>query len=188
MRRYASFVVLAALAAAACGSGGGHRATTTTTSAPLPPPLAAFLADVKPQGAVAFRATYHVLRKLGGVETDVRVESTPPTWTITFGDVSVGGPPAPPSGAEARLSAVGIFSSFYADGPARALATDARRPTAGAPVFSDRVVAGVPLHCVAVPQAGVLTQTACLTPEGVFGFLENASVRYELTSYEVRSS
>jgi hypothetical protein len=187
MRRCGSFVLLVALAAGACSSGG-RNASTTTTQAPLPPQLTAFLADVKPQGTVAFRATYHVLRKLGGVETDVRVQSTPPRWTVTAGGVSVGGPPAPTSGDEARLSAIGIFSSFYAEGPARALVADARRATAGAPVFSDRVVAGVPVHCVAVPQAGVLTQTACLTPDGVFGFLENASVRYELTSYEVGPS
>jgi hypothetical protein len=66
-----------------------------------------------------------------------------------------------------------------------ALTVDARRSTASAPVFSDMTVAGVELACAAVPQGGVVSQTACLTPEGVFGYVDNTAVRIELLSYQV---
>ena len=95
------------------------------------------------------------------------------------------GPPTPDSTDEAKLSALGIFSTFYAAGPVSALTVDARRSTAGAPVFSEMTVAGVELACAAVPQAGVVSQTACLTPEGVFGYVDNTAVRIELLRYEV---
>jgi hypothetical protein len=52
-------------------------------------------------------------------------------------------------------------------------------------VRSTRSAAGVPLECIAVPVGSSLPATACTTPEGVFGFVDNPSVRYELTSYRV---
>lgn len=181
-------LVMALVVAACSSSGGGSAASTTTTLAPLPAPLAAFLKGVKPQGDMSFSATFHVLRKLVGNETDIRVESAAGSWTIFAGALVITGPPKPSTADEARLSATGVFSSFYADGPASGLAADARRKTADAPVFSDRTVAGVALHCAAVPQAGVITQLACLTPEGVFGYVDNAAVHVELTSYTVRAT
>jgi hypothetical protein len=185
MRR---LLLLLPLLVAACSSGSSHAAPTTTTLKPLPPQLTTFLQGVKPAGTVAFTATYHVLRKLGGVETDVTVTATPPQWTVRAGDVVVGGPPDPSTADEAKLSPVGIFSNFFAEGPARALAADARRPTAGAPVFTDGVAAGVPLRCIAIPQGSAVGQTACLTPDGVFGLVDNGAVRYELTSYAVTAT
>jgi len=38
---------------------------------------------------------------------------------------------------------------------------------------------------MAVPVGSSLPATSCITPEGVFGFVDNPSVRYELTSYRV---
>jgi hypothetical protein len=185
MRRL-MILLAAVLLVAACSNSGGTRATvTTTTLKPLPAPLDDFLKGVKPQGALTFRATFHVLRKLVGNQSDITVESSAGEWTIHTGNLVITGPPAPTTADEARLSTTGVFSSFYSAGPTAALAADARRKTADAPVFSDRTVAGVDLRCAAVPQAGVITQTACLTPDGVFGYIDNAAVHVELTSYQV---
>jgi hypothetical protein len=188
MRRLMLLVAALAVVTACSSSDGAKSASTTTSTLPLPGPLTEYLSRAKPPGEVAFSATFHVVRKLGGTETDVRVDSTPPTWRIAAGDIVVTGPPKPSTADEARLSATGVFSNFYSTGPAAAIAADARRKTAGAAVYSDRTVAGVDLACVAVPQAGVFTQTACLTPEGVFGYVDNAAVHIELTRYEVRAT
>jgi hypothetical protein len=188
MRRLLTVLLAAALAAGACSSDGDDPdagPATSVSGAPLPEQLADFLEQAEPQGEVAFVATYRVTRKIGGVETVVEVEQEPPSWTIVAGDLTVTGPPEPDASDEAKLSALGIFANFYASGPVSALTVDARRSTADAPVFSERTVAGVTLSCAAVPQAGVVTQTACLTPEGVFGYVDNSSVHVELTSYEV---
>ena len=183
MRRLLPLLLLLA----ACSGSGGHAAPTTSTTEHLPPQLTAFLSDVRTPGTLGFTATYHVLKKLGGQETDVVVTAAPPTWEVRAGDIVVRGP-APSTADEARLSTVGVFSSFFSSGPARALAADARRSTAGAPVFTDRIVAGIPVHCVAVPQGGVVAQTACLTRDGVFGYVDNAAVHYELTSYRLTAT
>jgi hypothetical protein len=81
------------------------------------------------------------------------------------------------------LSPTGVFSNFFADGPARQLATDARRVQAGDPVFSEKLVAGVSLRCAAVPLRGQLVSTYCTTPEGVVGWVDTPAVHYELTEY-----
>jgi hypothetical protein len=86
---------------------------------------------------------------------------------------------------EDQLAAFGIFSTFWSTGPLEALRTAARREDAGAPVASTRRAAGVALECVAVPVGTALPATSCVTPEGVFGFVDNPAVRYELTSYRV---
>jgi hypothetical protein len=198
MRRLLTVLIAAALAAGACSSDGGDSGggedgpdagtATSVSGKALPEQLADFLDQAKPQGEVAFVATYRVTRKIGGLVTDVQVEQVPPGWAILTGDVTVTGPPEPDSSDEAKLSAFGIFANFYAAGPVSALTVDARRSTADAPVFSERTVAGVELACAAVPQAGVVTQTACLTAEGVFGYVDNSSVRVELTSYQVTAA
>jgi hypothetical protein len=185
MRRLLTVLLATALAAGACSSEDGGDEPTATTASEAPAQLVEFLEGVAPQGELAFTATYRVLQKVGGTETEVRVMSTPPSWTITAGDATVSGPPKPSTSEEAKLSALGVFSNFYADGPKRALLADSRRAGAGAPVFSEQTLAGVDLQCVAVPQSGVVTQTACLTDEGVFAYVDSVSVRIELTSYEV---
>lgn len=189
-------LLAAALVLAACSGGDGPAATptTTTTAAPLPPALARFLDGVADPGTVPFRATYHVVRKLGQVANVVDVSADPPSWQLTVGDLVVVGGPAPKTCArattrcelgvqEARLSETGIFSRFFSTAPARALANDARRPGAGRPVFSERTVAGVALRCAGIPVGGSVAGTYCLTPEGIFGWVDTPAVHYELTSY-----
>jgi hypothetical protein len=175
--------------ACAVGCSGGERPTTDAApstsvapSAPLPAAVRDVVAQVAEPGTLAFRATYHVVRKLGGGETDVTVVAEPPRWTITAGEVVVRARRG--RGVdETRLAALGISSRFFATAPARALATDARREGAGEPVTSMRTVAGVDLRCIAVPIDGATPSTYCLTSDGVFGSVDTPAVRYELTSY-----
>lgn len=199
--------LLAALVAgavlAAC-SGGDRPSTdqagTTTTSAPpqeLPPELDAFLDRAARSANTPFEGSWDVLRKLEGVASTVSVVAAPEgAARLTVGDLVVvlGERPAtcrPSARAcvgevrEDQLAAFGIFSTFWSKGPLDALRAAAARDDAGTPVTSTRRAAGVPLECVAVPVGAALPATSCTTPEGVFGFVDNPSVRYELTSYRV---
>ena len=195
------FVVLVALAGCSDDGDGGDGGaitippTSVQVDAEVPTELRAFLAEVKSPGDVPLRATYRVVRKLGGGEQDVEVLAAPPSWQLRVGDLLFVDGPKPATCRisvqrcvgrvrEELLTPVGVFSRFFADAPARALATDARRSSAGEPVFSERSAAGVDLRCAAVPQLGETTSTFCLTPEGVFGFVDTPSARYELTHYE----
>jgi hypothetical protein len=193
-------LLLVALVLAGCSSDDSSpevvRSTTTTTSLTdgLPATLAAFLDDAVEPGAVPFRATYHVLQKLGGRQTDLVVVSDPPAAQIRMGDlVFVDGPkPATCRTSSQRcvgdvreplLAPTGVFSNFFGSGPARQLATDARRTVSGDPVFTERTAAGVTMRCAAVPLRGQVVSTYCLTPEGVFGYVDTPGVHYELTAY-----
>jgi hypothetical protein len=181
---------------AACSSGGDDESTSPTSirsDSTLPAAVRRFDAEAKGPGTVAFRATYHVVRALGG-ETDVDVVATPPSWTITAGDLVVtGGPKASTCRArqcvsgvrEQDLEPIGVFSHFFADAPARALEADARRVGVGRITFSDRTVAGVKVRCAEVPIQGVTASTYCMTDDGVFALVDNTAVHYEITSYSV---
>ena len=197
--------VLAALVAGlvVAGCSGGDRPSTegpsSTTTAPaedLPPEVQTFLDRAAAAHGASFTASYDVLRRLGGVTSTAEVVAGPGGARITIGDLVVltGDHPATCRvSAEACLGEVredqlapyGIFSTFWSTGPADALRTVVRRDDDGAPVRSARSAAGVPLECIAVPVGSSLPATACTTPEGVFGFVDNPSVRYELTSYLV---
>ena len=196
--------LLAALVAGllVTGCSGGDRPSTsavktTTTTAPtgdLPPEVAAFLQRAAAAEDASFTASYDVLRKLGGVRSTVAVSAASGGARITVGDLVVltGAHPATCRvSAEAcvgevredQLAPFGIFSRFWSTGPAEALRTVVARDDDGQPVTSTRTTAGVPLDCIAVPVGSSLPATSCTTPEGVFGFVDNPSVRYELASY-----
>lgn len=181
MRRATVFVAVLALAA---GCGGDDDDTgdhgVVDRSRDVPADVQSFLDRVAPDGEVAFRATYSVLKRFGGQESTVEVESSPPDVTIRAGDVEVVN-----GEGEAALSDVGIFSGFTTTAPAAAIRAAATRADAGEAQRSTREAAGVELDCVAVPVQDAIAITACLTPEGIFGYVDNAAVRYELTAYEV---
>ena len=196
-----ALAVLLALVVGAC-SGGDRPSTSaggTTTTAlaeDLPPEVEAFLRRAAAAEGATFEASYDVLRKLGGVRSTASVIVRPDGARIEVGDllVVVGTHPATCRlSAEAcvdevredQLGEYGIFSRFWSTGPADALRTVVRREDDGPPVTSTRTAAGVPLECIAVPVGSSLPATSCLTPEGVFGFVDNPAVRYELTSYRV---
>jgi hypothetical protein len=194
MRRILALLVALAVLAGCSDDGGTPSPTSVGAANEVPAAVRKFVARVAEPGAVSFRATYHVVKSLGG-ETDVEVVASPPSWLVRAGDFVVVGGPRPatcrvqerhcePGIQEQLLEPIGVFSRFFADSPARALEADARRLGAGRLLLSGRTVAGVALRCAAVPIQGVPAATYCLTPDGVFGFVENTAVRYELTSYE----
>jgi hypothetical protein len=194
-------LLLVLLVLLVAGCSGGERPTTdaapSTSVAPeasLPRAVTAFVEDVAAPGSAPFRATYHVVRKLGGGETDVEVRAAPPSWMVTAGDIIVIDGKKRWTCVRSRatctrgvrdqaLAPTGVFSRFFASAPALALQTDARRSGAGTALTSTRTSAGVTMHCLSVPINGVTPSTYCLTDEGVFGFVDTPSVRYELTSY-----
>ena len=194
-------MLLAAVLAACSGgdrpsTGAEGTTTTATTDEDLPPELASFLERARASQDASFEATFDVLRKLGGVTSTASVMADPRGARITVGDlvVLVGEHPATCRTSaracvgqvrEDQLAPFGVFSRFWSTGPADALRTAVRRDDDGPPVASTRSAAGVALECLAVPVGSSLPATSCITPEGVFGFVDNPSVRYELTSYRV---
>jgi hypothetical protein len=202
LRKNAALLVALALGAAACSGGdrpsSGAATTSTVAGDPnreVPAELLPFLERAAAGADQAFTAEYAVLRKLGGTESTVLVEQAPPALRITVDDLVVVDGPTPatcrPSTEtcdgrvrEEQLSPFGVFTRFATTGPVEAVRNLAQRADASPPRFSERTAAGVPLECVAVPVQDAVTAEWCLTPEGVFGFVDNPSVRYELTRYE----
>ena len=191
--------LLALAVAMACSgedpsTGPVEPTTSTAPDVDVAPEIAEFLRRAGGGAEVAVTAEYAVLYKLGGGESTVTVRSAPPASSVTVGEVLVVDGPRPAScdlaartcvGSveEQRLTAFGISSRFWSAGPIDAITGMARRSGGGAPVRSTRTAAGVTLDCLAVPVEHAVTATHCITPEGVFGFVENPSVRYQLTSY-----
>jgi hypothetical protein len=199
--RWGLAAVVVGLVLVVAGCAGGDRpsreegrAPSTTAATDVPPELAAFLQRAAAAEDAAFVARYEVLRKLGGVSSTIGVVAVPGSARITVGDLVLVAGDEPATclvsvGAcveglrEERLARFGVFSRFWSTGPADALEAVTRRPDDGAPVLSSRQAAGVALECAAVPVGRSLPSTACITPEGVFGYVDNPSVRYELTAY-----
>lgn len=184
--RVASAALLVVLLAACGGSGGATTSTTTgdvDETAPVPAEVRAFVERIAEPGTVAFRATYRVRPKTGGDESTVEVVATPPTWELRAGDVVVQAGPGRQAD-EAALAGLGIFSRFFATGPADVLEADARRAGAGPLAESERTVLGMALPCAGVPLGGAPASTYCVTPEGIVGWADTPSVAYELTAYE----
>lgn len=201
MRRLAASALIAVVAT---GCAGGERPSTraepSTTTAPpgeaegIGPELAAFLQRAAAGGDAAFSAEYAVLRKLGGTESTVLVESAPPALRLTVGDLVVIDGPSPATCRleerrcdgqvrQEQLAPLGLFTGFATSGPRQAIEGLAARVDDQPPIFSVRTVAGVELDCVSIPVQQSVTNTSCLTPDGVFGYVDNPALRFELTSY-----
>ena len=178
MRAAALFVLLALVAGCGRSSPSSPPETVVDRSRELPVDVKAFLDRVADEHTLAFTATYDVLKRLGGEESTVEVEADPPDVTITAGEVVVVN-----GENEAALSAVGIFSGFMTTGPAKAIEAAARRADAEPARHSSRTAAGIRLDCIQIPVQDTAASTACLTPDGIFGFVDNPAVRYELTEY-----
>jgi hypothetical protein len=180
VRRVAVFLAVA-LALAGCGGdddddlGDGVPDRT----APVPADVRAFLDDVADPAALPLTATYHLLTKAGGAEHTVEVRIAPPTVEVAIDGTAID------LDDEATLSSFGIFSGFLAANPAAAIESAARRAYAGDAVHTTRQLAGVELRCLSIPVQGAQTSEACLTPDGVFGYVDNPSATYELTAYDL---
>jgi len=166
--------------------------------APVPTPsdpvLAEFLAEAGGATKASFTATYTTLRKLGSLEATAEVTQDPPAAMLAVDDlVVVTGPGAATClvSAEAcvegvredRLAASGLTSSFYSTGPSATLAALGERPEADPPELSEREIAGVAMRCISIAVQGAVANTSCITPEGVYGFVDSASQRFELAAY-----
>jgi len=194
---------LAAVVLGLAGCAEAERPTTTDEGVPpterlgdeaLPSELRAFLERAEVGQDAAFTGTWAVTNNLGGGTASVEVATDPPAVRIAAADLVIVDGPRPATclvsaGAcvgevrEQQLAPLGIFSGFFSSGPAQALRTAARRPGAGEPVATTRSVAGIDVDCLAIPVGGVTTATSCLTPEGIFGWVDTPSVHYELTRY-----
>lgn len=202
LSKNAALLVALALGVAACTAAErpstGDTTTSTVAADPdrdVPAELRPFLERAAAAADQPFTAEYTVLRKLGSTTSTVLVEQAPPAVRITVDDFIVVDGPSPSTcrrstGAcsgrveEEQLAPFGVFTGFATTGPVEAVRSLARRDDASAPQFSERVVDGVTLECVVVPVQQAPTATWCITPEGVFGYVDNPSVRYELTRYE----
>lgn len=174
MRRCAVIVLAALAALSGCGDGDDADPGVVDRTRDVPADVHAFLDRVVDPTTIAFTATYDLLNKNGGGEHVIHVESDPPELTAT-----IDGEPVDLDD-EPALSQFGIFSGFLAANPRAAIEATARREDAGDAEHTTRG----DLDCIAIPVQGAVASTWCLTPEGIFGFVENPSVRYELTSYE----
>jgi hypothetical protein len=164
---------------AACGGKGDDDAGGSGVpdrTRPVPADVRAFLDRVADPSKLAFTATYHLLTKNGGSEHSVAVASTPPSVRVTIDGAAID-----PTD-DAALSSFGIFSGFLAKNPSAAIEAAARRADAEDAVFTTRTAAGVQLRCIAVPVQGAQSSEACITPDGIFGFVDNTAALYELTA------
>lgn len=172
MRRTA-VIAAVALTLVACGDGDDTDPGVVDRSREVPADVQAFLDRVVDPGELAFTAEYDLLNKNGGGEHVVHIESNPPDL-----EVRIDGEPVD-ADDDPALSQYGIFSGFLAANPSAAIEATARRADAGDAVLSTRDG----LDCIAIPVQGAVASTWCLTDGGIFGFVENPSVRYELTAY-----
>jgi hypothetical protein len=198
-RLLATLLVLATVGACAgddptVGEREASSPTTVRPVGPVHPLVSEFLEEAEAGVDAAFTGTYSTLRKLGSLEATAEVAQDPPAASIAVDDLVVVTGPDPATcrvsaGActedvrEDRLGGYGLFSGFYSTGPSLALGALAERPEAGEPELSEREVAGVTLRCIALPVQGVVANTSCITSEGVYGFVDNAAQRFELTAY-----
>ena len=172
MRRLPA-IVLGALLLAACGDDDDLDAGVVDRSREVPADVVAFLDRVADPTEVAFVADYDLLNKNGGGQHVVHVESDPPRLAVT-----VDGEPVDLDD-EPALARYGIFSGFLAANPKAAIEATARRVDAGDAELTEQDG----LDCIAIPVQGAVASRWCLNPDGIFGLVDNPSVRYRLTAY-----
>jgi hypothetical protein len=170
MSRRVAILVLVALAA--CGQGADdppEDAAMPDRSGEVPADVQSFLDRVADDPAsLPLDLTYDLLNKNGGGEHEVGVTSPPLAVTVDGEPVDLAD--------DTTLGGYGIFSGFLAANPAAAIEANARRADADPAVFSERDG----MDCIAIPVAGSATSTWCLTGDGIFGYVDSPSVRYEL--------
>jgi hypothetical protein len=160
--------ILLLVALAACGGDDEPDDPVVDRTGEVPADVQALLDRVADPSTLTLDLTYDLLNKNGGGDHEVHVTSPPLAVTIDGEPVDLDDQPA--------LAAYGIFAGFLAENPAAAIDAAARREDADDAVFSERDG----MDCIAIPIAGTATSTWCLTDDGVFGYVDSPSVRYEL--------
>ncbi len=147
--------------------------------------------------AGSFTATYHVVRRLGALETDAVVAQQGDAGavsarSVTVGDVRAIETPEPqtcpldgsacePGVNNARISDYAIPFSFSGESAARRLRIALVRRSAE-PTGSQKTFAGVPAECVSVPlSAG--EEMYCATEAGPLARWDTADLSIELRSF-----
>jgi hypothetical protein len=163
-----AIVLVALVLGAGCGDDDTVDDGVVDRSGEVPADVQAFLDRVADPSALVLDLTYDLLNKNGGGEHEVHVTSPPLAVAIDGAPVDLDDQPA--------LAAYGIFAGFLAENPAAAIEAAARREDADAAVFTERNG----MDCIAIPVAATATSTWCLTDDGVFGYVDSPSVRYEV--------
>lgn len=141
----------------------------------------------------SFTATYDVTRKLGARTATAVVSRGPLAISVTIGDVRyvradtdhtcvLSTSSCEDTVNEARVSDLGLSSTFWRDAPARALRVSYGRRSAP-PTASTVTLAGQPAACVAVP-VGAGVETYCALATGALARLDTAYATVELSAYE----
>jgi hypothetical protein len=193
--------VLAAVVVAAAGCALGSRPHLTEEAAALggapgtPSGDAGadrVLALLEAVGNGPFTASYQVTRKLGPNVTTATVVQDGDRRSVTVSDVrfvhtdqdvtcKLSTKSCEPGVQDARISDYSIGSTFWAEGPARALRVAMTR-RAGAPVASTQTIGGQEAQCVDVP-VGAGVEHYCATPTGPVARWDTAAVTVELTAF-----
>lgn len=194
----------AALAVTVVTGCSGTRGTLSTTTLPPGPggvtgqpvgdaSVDAVLTRLEQPMAQSFTATFAVTRKLGAKQAEAVVSRGPLAISVTIGDVRyvradtdhtclLTEARCEDSINEARVSDLGLSSTFWRDAPARALRVAYGRRAA--PVTgSTATIAGQDAACVAVA-VGQGTETYCALAAGTIARLDTAYATVELTAYE----
>jgi hypothetical protein len=180
----------------------GERPTMTTPppggaagSSTGDPNVDAVLSRLEAVDGSTFTAQYDILRKLGQTATKATVaQEGTNRRSVTVGDVrflqttdqpsrtcNLAAQTCEDSILDARVSDVGVTSSFFAGTPARRLRVAATRK-AGPTTASTRTIAGQPATCVEVPFAGG-NETYCALDSGAVALWDGADLHVELTNY-----
>jgi hypothetical protein len=199
VRRALALPLLACAAlAAGCATGprptlgdpidvGGAAGTSTGI-----PAADAVLQRLEGIPAAPYTATYHVVRRLGPLETDAVVADQGSARSVTVGNyraiVGSEAQTCPLDGGtceaginDARISDYSIPFSFSGDSAARRLRVALAR-RAAEPTGSSQTVAGIHTECVSVP-VGAVQETYCATPQGPLARWDTADLSIELRSF-----
>ncbi len=202
-RSRVALVVAVVAVTVVTGCSGTRGTLSATSAAPVPggdagqpvgdASVDAVLGDLERPMEQSFTATYAVTRKLGAKQATAVVSRGPLAISVTIGDVRyvradtdhtclLASKTCEDTINEARVSDLGLSSTFWRDAPARSLrVTYGRRAT---PATGEATtIAGQAAQCTTVP-VGTGAETYCALATGAMARMDTAYVTIELTGYE----
>jgi hypothetical protein len=202
-RSRVALVVAATAVTVVTGCTGTRGTLSATSAAPVPGGEAgqpvgdasvdAVLDDLERPMEQSFTATYAVTRKLGAKQATAVVSRGPLAISVTVGDVRyvradtdhtclLATKACEETINEARVSDLGLSSTFWRAAPARSLRVAYGRraaPATGEPT----TIAGQAARCATVA-VGAGAETYCALATGAIARMDTAYVTIELTGYE----